>query len=429
MGTDGTRPGVYDWSEMDAHIKMANENGYRLLWVCHGVPEWSLPKEVLDKPRPFANYAPSDIDEIRPFLRKFWERYGNSGVVGAVEIGNEPNAHPGWPPDKYAMMGRAVYEETHKATKGIRVIGICMSGGTHIEYMENALNDGLDKNMDIASLHLYEIANPIGDRSIERKTRLFMEKLREHGLGDLPVWNTESGCPMQMRQDGVILSQEDLNRQIIKRPEFDSSMAWRVGSSWRGPSELLGAAWMIRASYQQFTMGVEKNFMFEWSGSPHFSWVYDWRPGGNVLPKIIVVATGVMSKMLLDYGSSPTAEQPKVESSSAGWLAFAHRFQGPKGRMTIVYVQPDIYAGSGDQVAALAAGDDDVKAKITESNVQSPWLRTSKPDPVIVQVPVVSEEVTVVDMFGKKTTRSMKAVNGIVEIKAAEEPQYIIETR
>ena len=324
------------------------------------------------------------------------------------------------------MMGRAVYEETHKATKGIKVIGICMSGGTHIEYMENALNDGLEKNMDIASLHLYEIANPVGDRSIERKTSLFMEKLREHGLGDMPVWNTESGCPMQMRQDGVILSQEDLNRQIIKRPDFDPAMAWRVGSSWRGPSELLGASWMIRASYQQFAMGVKKNFMFQWSGSPHFSWVYDWRPGGNVLPKIIVVATGVMSKMLLDYGPSPMAEQPKVKSSSAGWLAFAHRFQGPKGRMTIVYVQPDIYAGSGDQVATLAAGDDDVKIS-SKKEAQSPWLRTSKPDPVIVQVPVGSKEVTVVDMLGR-THQTVKAVNGIVEIKAAEEPQYLIES-
>ena len=416
-------PGTYNWSLMDANVRMAKKYGFRLLWVCHGIPLWALPSEVKDKPRAGAHYAPADMNRMRPFLRAFWDRYADAGVIGAVEIGNEPNAHPGWSPEKYAELARVVYEETHRATKGIKVVGISMSGGTHIEYMEKALSDGLDKNMDIASLHLYEISNPTGDRSIDRKTRLFMQKLKEHGLGKMPVWNTESGSSTDIRQDGVMLTQEELNLQISRHSDFDPSIPWRVGNDWRGASELLGTSWMIRACYQQFALGVKKNFIFQWSASPHYSWVYDWKPGGNPMPKIKVVATGVMSKMLLDYGPSPTPVQPGIQSKGK-WLAFAHRFEGPKGRMTIVYVQPDLYAGSGDQVAALAAGDDDIKTKQAEP--LSPWLRTKKPDPVSVRVPVEAGQVIVMDMFGK-SRKKMNSAEGYIEIEATEVPQYIIE--
>lgn len=416
-------PGKYDWSLMDVNVRMAQKYGYRLLWVCHGVPEWSLPEDVLNKPRPSAHYAPKDIERIRPFLRDFWKRYADTGVIGAVEIGNEPNAHPGWTPEKYGELARAIYEETHKATKGVRVVGISMSGGTHMDYMEKALNAGLDKNMDIASLHLYEVSNPMGERSIDSKTHLFMQKLQDHGLGTMPVWNTESGSSTDIRQDGIIVSQEELNRQIMQHPDFDPKSPSRVGKEWRGSSELLGTAYMIRASYQEFAMGVEKNFIFQWSASPHYSWVYDWKPGGNVMPKIKVVATGVMSKMLLDYGPKPTADQPTVVSPD-GRYAFAHRFEGPKGRMTIVYVHPKIYMGAGDPVAALATGDDDIKTNVV--NFQSPWLRTQKPEPAAIQIPVRTKQVIVMDMFGRNR-EIVKAINGFVEIEATEIPQYLIE--
>ena len=423
-------PGRYDWSLMDKHVKFAQENGYRLLWVCHHVPEWSLPDSVLHRPRAFANYPPSDINRMRPFLRDFWKRYDKYGVIGAVEIDNEPNASAGWTPEAYGKEARAIYDVTHQETKDVLVIGISMSGGIPIGYMDRSLKEGLDTLMDIASLHLYEISNPVGEQSIERKTRLFMEKLQEYGLGDMPVWNTESGCPMQMREDdGVIVSQEDLNKQIMQHEEFNPDIPWRVGRGWRAPSELLGVAWMIRASYQQFTMGVQKNFMFQWGGSPHFSWVYDWKQDGNAMPKLIVVGTGVMSKMLLKYGPEPTKEQPEI-APVGSWQVFAHRFEGPEGRMTIVYVNPaQTYAGSGDQVAALAKGDKE-HGTSESKNPMSPWLRNQKPEPVRIKVPVNPnlKEVTVTDIFDRDR-KNVPVVDGIVEISASEIPQYVLEVK
>lgn len=421
-------PGRYDWSVMDSHVRVAQKYGYRLLWVCHGVPAWALPPDVRDKHRAAAHYAPGDMDRLRPFLRAFYDRYLKLGVIGAVEIGNEPNAHPGWPPEKYGEVARVVYEETRRADPGIPVVGISMSGGLHLDYMGKALRAGLDKHMDIASLHLYEIANPVGERSIAFKTRSFMRKLEEHGLGHLPVWNTESGSNTDIRQDGVIVPQEELNRQIRQHPDFKPSLAWRVGGSWRASSELLGTAWMIRACYQQFAMGVEKNFMFQWSGGPHHSWVHDWKPGGNPMPKIKVAAAAVMSKMLRDFGPAPTPEQPRIAPSDDGWLAFGHRFAGPQGRMTIVYTHPaQTDAGSGDQQAALATGDTD--APSDPENRRSPWLRTRAPEPIPLRVPVnaEAERIIIVDMLGRQL-ETVQPVDGMVEIAATEVPQYILET-
>lgn len=141
------------------------------------------------------------------------------------------------------------------------------------------------------------------------------------------------------------------------------------------------------------------------------------------MPKIKVVATGVMSSMLRDYGPQATSDQPEIESPEEDWHAFAHRYEGPKGRMTIVYVHPKTYTGSGDQVAALAAGDD-IKTKA--ENTLSPWLRTSEPEPVDLKIPVDSEQVVVMDMFGKKR-KPVEVVNGFALIAATEVPQYLIE--
>ena len=422
-------PGKYDWSFMDGHVALAKNNGYRLLWVCTGPPAWTLPDSIRNLPRDQRVYTNEEIDKIRPFLHLFWQRYKDSGTIAAVEIGNEPNAHREWTPQIYARFARNIYEVTHQETNNVKVIGISMSGGTHIEYMEKVLQAGLNKHMDIASLHLYEVAHPAGDRSVESKTRLFMQKLKEYGLGSMPVWDTESGCPMQMRQDGVIVPQEKLNQQILQRKDFDPGIPWRVGKAWRAPYELLGAAWMIRASFQQFTLGVQKNFIFQWDASPHFSWVNDWHPGGNPMPKIIVVATGVMSKMLENYGPQPTAQQPAMKQTE-DWLVFGHRYQGTEGIMTIVYVHPaKLYAGSGDKVAALAAGDHESADSLTE-NALSPWLRNQKPKPVTVQVPVSAglTQVKVMDMLGRDT-KTVPVENGFAEIEATEIPQYVLETR
>jgi hypothetical protein len=420
--------GKYDWSQMDRIVEDAKKQGCLLLWVCHGVPIWSLPRSVRDKPRAFANYAPEDMDRIRPMLRAFWKRYalnGDSPVIRAVEIGNEPNAHPdGWTPQQYAAFAKAIYEETHVATRNVKLVGISMSGGLHLDFMEQSLKAGLTKDMDIASLHLYEIQNPVGTRSIAYKTQQFMAMLDKYHL-KLPVWNTESGCPTDIRQDGVMLTQEQLNAQIMQNPSFDRTAPWRVGRSWRGASELLGTAWMIRAMYQQMTLGVEKNFLFQWHAGPHHHWVQDSEPGGNPMPKIKIVATAVMSQMLLDYGPKPDAVQPTLQCDDASSLAFGHRYTGPKGSMTVVYVHPrNLDAGSGDQVAALASGED--KQFENGDQQDSPWLRLKAPKPVKVHVPVNSPQVSIVDMFNR-SSRTLTASEGYVVIEATDVPQYVIE--
>ena len=125
------------------------------------------------------------------------------------------------------------------------------------------------------------------------------------------------------------------------------------------------------------------------------------------------------------------AQKPEsylLKISQGNLLIFAHRFEGPKGRMTFLYDQPaKTYAGSGDQVAALASGDKDRVSAEQESDL-SPWLRTTKPKPVSVQIPVRSKQVVVKDILGRQT-ETLRAVNGFVNIPVSEVPQYIIELR
>jgi hypothetical protein len=242
----------------------------------------------------------------------------------------------------------------------------------------------------------------------------------------MPVWNTESGSPTDIRNDGVIVPQEQLNALILQHPDFDRNTPWRVGKNWRGASELLGTAWLIRAMYQQLTMGVEKNFLYQWRGGPHHSFVQDDEPGGNPMPKIKVVAVAVMSQLLLDFGPNADTQQPTVQCDDETVLPFAHRFTGPKGRMTVVYVHPkDLDAGSGDGLAALATGEDKQFEKGDQEH--SPWLRLAKPKPVNVRIPVSSNQVTLIDMFGRDK-QVLQASDGFVIIAVDDVPVYIVES-
>jgi hypothetical protein len=432
--------GQYKWDEMDRMVETLRAKQQTALWVCSSVPRWasSAPPEETNHYR-FGSYPPTDMKDLADFLEAFWDRYapgGQTDIITAIEIMNEPNTNRLLANDyaKYVEFGRVVYEVTKRKAPGVKVVGISMSGGMHNWWAKGVLEAGLGQYMDVASIHIYEVDMPHGSGvSVARKFNEFKQILRNHDLGDMPIWDTEIGYPSDIRRDGVIIPQEQLNHLYAQHPDYKEVVPWVVGRGWRPGAEDLGAAWIVRSSFHKLALGMDKQFLFQWQASSRFSWFYDWREGGNVMPKLILPVHGVMAQMYRKYGGKVEGVVP-VEVEDPAWRGYAWRFRGPEGSMIVAHVFPEkADGGGGDPVAAELTIDvaDRVEGyqevdleKIDRQRLH--WWRSEAPGAVRVRIPVNASHVEVADMLDR-SRRRLTPEDGAIALPLTEYPVYIIE--
>lgn len=432
------RPGWYelqpeedalDWSSFDYQVERCEQAGHPILFIGFGTPRWARPGSP-EGFRAFAKNPPTKEGALEGFLRAFWERYAPGGeinTVRAIEIFNEPNT---WPVFKgnykaYADYAKVIYETTKDMAPEATVVGISLSGGMHEHFVNGVLDAGAGQYMDVASLHLYEIGNPLGKGvTMENKIRMFKKQLDAHGLSQLPIWNTESGGKIAIRNEGVMLNQEALNGFYRQHTAYNPLRAWVVDRHWVEVSEELMTAWIIRGSLQQLAMGIEKNFYFQWTSFPH-GWVSDWGPGGNPMPRLKIPAQAVLSQLWLDYAGAGT-EILDLESPDPEFWVLGFRYTGAKGKMTAVFTHPQgADRGSEDSVAAIATGENNVHSNKPTVRYD-PFTRREAPPPITLRVPVQTDTVEILDWLDRKRD-TVESSEGFIEVTVGETPVYILE--
>ncbi|MEK6796500.1 MAG: hypothetical protein AABZ39_17110 [Spirochaetota bacterium] len=414
--------GQFTWDSMDACVSQCRK-GNKLLFVLAGTPRWASSKKGDD----FSVYPPANWSDISDLLRVFWGRYapgGRTDTVGAIEIWNEPNAadRSRFSVRDYAKLAEVVSTATRTYAPGVKVVGLAAGAGPNMDYVAGALASGAGKWLDVASLHLYEIDTPRGVSSIENRCKLFNEALFDRGL-TRDVWDTETGAGMEIRTDGLITTQEELNGIAARHPRFDAEDPYRIGNAWRRPSERTGTAWMIRSMLQKLALGVDMIFSYCWADDPH-AWVHDVREGGNVMPKLMIPAQAYLSSLWKRYGGR-YAGAPEVISVTSGYDVHAFRFFGGDGSFIAIFAHPSLVTAGTTEHAVKRAGTDaeNVRAERCDLN---PWLRM-KPQPRIpVTVYTTAAEVRVTDMLGREEM-TMQAPERCVTIDISDEPVYIIE--
>ncbi len=416
--------GEYDWSEMDDLVALARKNGQYILWVCYTVPGWASrsPGKTFD--------MPADMRDFDDFLAAFWKRYAPGGkldIIRAVEVWNEPNVNHMRHLSADDLVGFAarIKHSVDQHAPGAKVVGISESGGKHTAYVNRLLDAGMGDQIDVASLHIYEVGTPYGHVSIESKIKAMQQALRQHGHS-MPLWNTESGLSQSIRHDtGTAWTQEQLNVLFSESPGFDPAQPHRLGKFWRSASERTGAANMVRSVAQQLSLGVEKVFWFRWQAG-YWGWVQDWRSDGNPLPRLAVPVHAVMARNFADYGTQPL-EPIAVASPEPAFDVHAYSFEGRRGRMIIAFVHPlSDEAAAGDNIGAEAqtneANPNDSPAPDEQTHR---WLRRKPMKPISVSLPVGTGAVQVMDMLGNTIGKEQNAA-GRLAVGLTDEPVYIL---
>jgi hypothetical protein len=400
----------FDWSRLDVVFARVRSIGGRLLIANDTTPAWTAPEKPVTRPWVVSStaYPPDDMGDLRAYLDALLQRFDNpDGTLGALEVWNEANTPERWQgtPQQMVQMGRifraaveASGNRVHRALPA-RIVGIAVSSGDAKDYVRNLVNAGILPCLDVVSGHWYEEmlsydpATPIN--SLPRHVDLLAAPLREAGFS-LPIWNTESGIGSVPRENGRIVSQDELNRRAMANPAFDPKQPWLVdGVHWRGVSERRAAASFVAGTAMLMSLGVEKTFVYSmrdegWiqDGAPSLSWVSLAEFGQEL--------SGI------DF-HCVTPVKATIDGAPSALRVLAYRFGSIKG--------------SGVTIAWVYRFD----ATVGRPKLWQAWL---PPQPV--RVSITAREIEVSDLYGRERAR-VSGEGGVVAASVGEEPVYFRE--
>lgn len=202
------RPGEYDWSDVDRLLKAAQTKQIDVLFTIRTTFAVRTPKHRPIKGAIQINPPSMDMKEWVHFVEILANRYQGQGVN--YEIENEVNEAAFWKGtlEEYLELLKAGYDAIKKADPKAKVLPSAMGCGIirnlqlgagglkawkwHDSWLEPILST---KKFDVVSVHNYYfpseiVANGLTFRSYLEHIRDIMKK---SGLGNFPVWITETG--------------------------------------------------------------------------------------------------------------------------------------------------------------------------------------------------------------------------------------------
>lgn len=219
----------WDFRTLDAYLTLANEHNADVLLPLGLSPQW-----VSSRPGEKSAYQPGMAAE--PNDNNAWREYVTrvamhcQGRVHTYEIWNEPNYKPFYTGDVDTMVNltREAYQIIHRIDPDARVVSPSATTNTGVDWLNDFLSHGGGQYVDVVGYHFYDAPQPPEAMvPLIEKVHAIMS---QHGAGDKPLWNTESGWP-------------------APKPF---------------PSDDLAAAYVARAYILNWAAGVQRFYWYAW---------------------------------------------------------------------------------------------------------------------------------------------------------------------
>ena len=187
------------WDILDRELELAEKHHVDLLmpfgetprWASPGVPDTlpprfrggGMPKEIVGDV--------ADMEDWRTYVRTLAKRY--KGRIEYYEIWNEPNLPRNFvigPPQRMLVLAKEAYTILKQIDPNIKVVSPSPVNPNGIDWLDRYLDLGGGNYADIIGYHFYVRTRP---ESMLNLILPVKEVMRKHGVGDKPLWNTESG--------------------------------------------------------------------------------------------------------------------------------------------------------------------------------------------------------------------------------------------
>ncbi|MFA5203236.1 MAG: glycosyl hydrolase [Lentisphaeria bacterium] len=195
--------GQWDFKRLDHLVNRALEHGVEPYLAMGQTPAWAAVNPKADSPyEPGLSSPPKNHDDWKNYVRTVATRY--KGKMPCYEIWNEPNwggFYSGSPATLAELEKEAavILKQVDPANTVISP-GICFTQSYSGRlFLHNYLQAGGGRQADVIGIHLY--TGDVGVFTIGEILKI-KRMLAQHGLGSLPVWNTETGIASPARADG-----------------------------------------------------------------------------------------------------------------------------------------------------------------------------------------------------------------------------------
>jgi hypothetical protein len=202
------RPGEYDWSTIDRLLKTAREKQIEILFNIRTIFREETKKNKVQKGATKIKPSPVDKKEWLHFVEALANRYRGQGVN--YEIENEVNGETFWKGTlgDYLELLEAGYDVIKKADPKAKVLPSAMGCGiTQKVQLVEARSEAWKwhdnwllpilstKKFDVVNVHNYYFPSDIVANGLTFRSYLdhIHELIKKSGLGDRPLWITETG--------------------------------------------------------------------------------------------------------------------------------------------------------------------------------------------------------------------------------------------
>jgi hypothetical protein len=221
--------GQWSFKLLDRYLSLAEEHGTEILLPLGPSPQWASAR-----PLESSVYQPGYAAE--PASMADWQTYVTAvvthckGRVRGYEIWNEPNNRGFWTgsTEQMVTLTRTASQIIHRIDPAANVVSPAATTNSGVAWLTQFLNLGGGRYVDVIAYHFY-IAPQMPEAMVPLIQKI-REAMRDTGVADKPLWNTESG--------------------------------WQVPKPF--PSDELAAAYLARAYILNWAAGVSRFYWYAW---------------------------------------------------------------------------------------------------------------------------------------------------------------------
>lgn len=190
--------GQWQFERLDNYVALAEQHGTGLLLPLAMTPQWAAA-------RPRITAEPRDLQDWRNYVRTIVTRY--KGRIQAYEIWNEPNLTDFWTGSVDQML--TLTKEASAIVHGLDPKAVVVSPSATADYgipwLVEFLKRGGGQFVDVIGYHFYVSPNTKQPEEMLPVIQRVRQVMSESGLGNKPLWNTETGwlAPAQFASEEV----------------------------------------------------------------------------------------------------------------------------------------------------------------------------------------------------------------------------------